>query len=186
MGSCSLLQGIFPTQSSNLGLLHCRWILYHLSHQGSPGMLEWLAYPFSSRSSWPMSRTGVSCIADGFFTSWATREALYTEGWSKDGHLSWSIKMINTLGPVFPHHLLMARFLLSLKLSPFLLWVCNTKLICVIHFALTECQGWTNNLIWKIVSNCLGKLQLFLFWGCLYYKSSGMERIDPNMFVSQK
>ena len=29
------LQGIFPTQGLNPGLLHCRWILYHLSHQGS-------------------------------------------------------------------------------------------------------------------------------------------------------
>ena len=33
---CSLLQGIFPTQGSNPGLLHCRQILYHLSHKGSP------------------------------------------------------------------------------------------------------------------------------------------------------
>ena len=32
----SLLQGIFPTQGSNPGLLHCRQILYYLSHQGSP------------------------------------------------------------------------------------------------------------------------------------------------------
>ena len=31
----SLLQQIFPTQGSNLGLLHCRQILYHLSHQRS-------------------------------------------------------------------------------------------------------------------------------------------------------
>ena len=31
-----LLQGIFPTQGLNPGLLHCRWILYHLSHQESP------------------------------------------------------------------------------------------------------------------------------------------------------
>ena len=30
------LQGIFPTKGSNLGLLHYRWILYPLSHQGSP------------------------------------------------------------------------------------------------------------------------------------------------------
>ena len=36
MGSHSLLQGIFLTQGSNPGLLHCRQILYHLSHQGSP------------------------------------------------------------------------------------------------------------------------------------------------------
>ena len=36
MGSCSLLQVIFPIQGSNPGLPHCRQILYHLSHQGSP------------------------------------------------------------------------------------------------------------------------------------------------------
>ena len=36
VGCHSLLQGIFPTQGSNLGLLHCRQILYHLSYQGSP------------------------------------------------------------------------------------------------------------------------------------------------------
>ena len=34
--SHSLLQGIFPTQGWNLGLPHCRRILYRLSHQGSP------------------------------------------------------------------------------------------------------------------------------------------------------
>ena len=32
----SLLQGNFLTQDSNWGLLHCRWILYQLSYQGSP------------------------------------------------------------------------------------------------------------------------------------------------------
>ena len=36
MGSLSLLQGIFPAQESNWGLLHCRWIFYQLSYQGSP------------------------------------------------------------------------------------------------------------------------------------------------------
>ena len=36
VGSHSILQGIFPTQGSNLGLPHCRQILYHLSHQGNP------------------------------------------------------------------------------------------------------------------------------------------------------
>ena len=33
VGCHFLLQGIFLTQGSNPGLLHCRWILYHLSHQ---------------------------------------------------------------------------------------------------------------------------------------------------------
>ena len=36
VGNLSLLQGVFPTQKSNQGLLHCRQILYQLSYQGSP------------------------------------------------------------------------------------------------------------------------------------------------------
>ena len=36
VGSLSLLQGSFPTQDLNRGLLHCRRILYQLSYQGSP------------------------------------------------------------------------------------------------------------------------------------------------------
>ena len=36
VGCHFLFQGIFPTQGPNLDLLHCRWILYCLSHQGSP------------------------------------------------------------------------------------------------------------------------------------------------------
>ena len=43
VGSHSLLQGIFPTQGSNPGLPHCRWILYCLSHQRSPSRCRvWL------------------------------------------------------------------------------------------------------------------------------------------------
>jgi len=52
------------------GLPHCRQILYQLSHKGSPGILEWVAYPFSSGSSQPRNQTGVSCIAGGFFTNY--------------------------------------------------------------------------------------------------------------------
>ena len=36
VGCHALLQGIFPTQGLNPGLLHCRWILYQMSYQGSP------------------------------------------------------------------------------------------------------------------------------------------------------
>ena len=42
VGSLSLLQGSFPTQGSNPGLLHCRWILYQLSHREA-----WLLFPSS-------------------------------------------------------------------------------------------------------------------------------------------
>ena len=69
VGSPSLLQENLPTQELNRDLLHCRWILYQLSHQGSPRILEWVAHPFSSGSSCSRNRTGVSCMAGGFFTS---------------------------------------------------------------------------------------------------------------------
>ena len=51
LGCHALLQEIFPSQGSNPGLLQYRWILYHLSHQESPRILEWVAYPFSRGSS---------------------------------------------------------------------------------------------------------------------------------------
>ena len=75
VGSLSPLQEIFPTQASNPGLPHCRQILYQLSHKGSPRILEWVAYPFPRGSSWPRNQTRVSCLAGGFFTNWAIREA---------------------------------------------------------------------------------------------------------------
>ena len=56
-------------QGSNPGLPQCGQILYQLSHQGSPRILEWVAYPFSSGSSRPRNRTRVSFIAGGFFTN---------------------------------------------------------------------------------------------------------------------
>ena len=50
VGRHFLLQGIFPTQGSNPGLLHCRQILYWLSYKRSPYLLahvlEWLCHAF--------------------------------------------------------------------------------------------------------------------------------------------
>ena len=44
VGSLSLLQGTCPNQRLNLGLLHCRQILYQLSHKGSPGIYIYVLY----------------------------------------------------------------------------------------------------------------------------------------------
>ena len=41
-------RGIFPTKGLNPGLLHCRWIIYQLSHQGSPRVLGWVVWLLSS------------------------------------------------------------------------------------------------------------------------------------------
>ena len=93
VGSLSLLQGIFPTQGLNPGLPHCGHILYQLSYKGSPRILEWVAYPFSSRSSWPRNWTGVSYIAGRFFTSWAIcfnqNLLLFIPWWEFSSQESW-------------------------------------------------------------------------------------------------
>ena len=81
VGCHFLLQGIFPTQGLNPGLLHYRQILYYLGHQESPQIdhgsvhgilqpriLEWVAILFSRGSSWSRNRTWVSCITAWFFT----------------------------------------------------------------------------------------------------------------------
>ena len=72
--SLFLFHGMFPNQGLNPGLPHCRWILYQPRHKGSPRILEWVAYPFSSGFSQLRNWTGVSCIVGGFFTNWAMRE----------------------------------------------------------------------------------------------------------------
>ena len=51
-GSLSLLQGIFPSQGWNPGLPHCTWILYQLSHKGSPGLNIYLNCNFHLSREW--------------------------------------------------------------------------------------------------------------------------------------
>ena len=55
VGCHALLQGIFPPQGLNPGLPHCRWILYHLSHQESPWILDMA--PHSSTLAWKIPWT---------------------------------------------------------------------------------------------------------------------------------
>ena len=119
-----LLQGIFPTQGSNPGLPHCRQILYQLSHKGSSRVLEWVAYPFSSRSSRPRNRTGVSCIASGFFTNWAMREAFLPILCAIDYHQwfcwpgIWQAKIMHTLNFILTIFLLCLLSPLSMPSFP--------------------------------------------------------------------
>ena len=75
VGSLSL-QEIFPTPRSNPGFLHPTWILYPLSHKGSPRIRGWVDYPFSSGFSWLRNWTGVSLLrCRWIFHQRAMREA---------------------------------------------------------------------------------------------------------------
>ena len=68
VSSPSLPQGIFPTQESNWGLLHCRMILYQLTYQGSLdlcyfGILKVVIFRMKSLSNWFLSRLNlVNCV----------------------------------------------------------------------------------------------------------------------------
>ena len=86
VGSLSLLQGTFPTQGSNPGLLQCRWILYQFSHKGSPRILEWVACPFSRGSSQPRDQTRLCCFAGGSFTTEAAgKPESVLNAWARTG-----------------------------------------------------------------------------------------------------
>ena len=63
VGSLSLLQGIFPTQELNQGLLHCRWILYQLSYQERESE--------DKTDSWFILKTeSTRCTDDAFLRVW--------------------------------------------------------------------------------------------------------------------
>ena len=65
-GAISFSRGIFPTQGLNLGLLHCRHMLCHLSHQGRPWRRKWQLTPVfllgnpMDRESWWVTVHGVT------------------------------------------------------------------------------------------------------------------------------
>ena len=83
IGSCSLLQGIFPTQGLNPGLPHCRRVLYQLSYQGSPQRLWEIDHvqslmkhktcdkpkPFLETQTKVLSSSGLRAVIPGWFWS---------------------------------------------------------------------------------------------------------------------
>ena len=95
VGSLSLLQGIFPTQGLNPGLLHCRQILYQLSHKESTRILEWVAYPFSSGSSQPRNWVGISRMQENslprepIWSQYFLRSANSRRSFIRQCHFSW-------------------------------------------------------------------------------------------------
>ena len=108
VGSLSLLQGIFPTQGSNPGLLHCRQILCQLNHKGSPRILEWVAYPFFRGSFWPRNQTGSPALQV---------DSLLTEPWGKPGNIHASKLLSQTIPPSPPTE---SKSLFFMSVSPLL------------------------------------------------------------------
>ena len=100
----ALLQGIFPTQGSNPGLPHWGQILYHLSHQESPRILEWLAMPSSRGSSqprdWtPVSYTSFSFIGRHILYHWANKDQCKCQVLWRRAHKAEPWAPVSELGP---------------------------------------------------------------------------------------
>ena len=67
--SISFSMEIFLDQESNPCLLHWKADSLPLSHQGSPRILDYVAYPFPRVTSQPRNQTRIPCIAGRFFNS---------------------------------------------------------------------------------------------------------------------
>ena len=78
VGCQVLLQGIFPAQELNQGLLHCRWILYQLSNQGSPHLCSAIKYQISLLNSIPSPKLWLP----SFSTYW-----IFLKGCSLQQHI---------------------------------------------------------------------------------------------------
>ena len=79
VGCHALLQRIFPTQGSNPCHPHCWWILYHLSHQESPRILEWVAYSFSRVSPGYLPSPGIEPGSPAFLLQESPVDSLSAE-----------------------------------------------------------------------------------------------------------
>ena len=96
VGYHALHQVIFPTQRSNPGLLHCRRTPYQLSHQGSPRILEWVAYPFSRGPPWPRNRTrGSPALQAEFLPAELPEKPIYTLMFNLTANQVLPIKFLN-------------------------------------------------------------------------------------------
>ena len=117
-------------------------------------VLEWVAYPFSSRSSWPRNWTRLSCIAGRFFTNWVIREAplhifssvqslshvqLFVTPWTVTHQASLSItnspslpKLMSIESVMPSNHLILCRPLLLLpSISPNIRVFSNESALCI-------------------------------------------------------
>ena len=155
----ALLQGIIPTQGSNPGLPLCRQILYQLSHKGSPRILEWVAYPFSSVSSWPRNQTGVSSLQ---------ADSLPTELWGKPSLSTlFFCTRVHDLTPFFPQPL---RFPKSISM-----FVLQT------HFRSPFCFHYAYQLCMLLWINTTSSWRTFHTSQLIYLRSHRKVNSKPRM-----
>ena len=104
VGSLSFIQWIFLTQESNQGLLHCRWILYELSSQGSPVKVKSLSHAWLFVTPWTaacptplaMGFSRQECWSFHILLLWMW-ELDHKEGWAPKNWCFWTMVLGKTL-----------------------------------------------------------------------------------------
>ena len=116
-----LLQGIFPTQASNLGLLHCRQILYQLSHQGSSNIYT-IIYKIDQSVQFNCS------VMSDSATPWTAAQQP-----SLSFTISWSLLKLMSIESVMPStHLILCRPLFLLpSIFPSIRVFSNVLALCI-------------------------------------------------------
>ena len=161
--ACSFSRGVFPTQESNQGLLHCRRILYQLNYQGSP---------FPSFSSAQFSRSVVSNSLQPHELQHARPPCPSpSPGVHSDSHPSspWCHPAISSSVIPFspcPQSLPASK---SFPMSQLFAWSGqSTGLSALASFLPKKCQGWSSE--WT---------------GWISLHSKGLWRVFPNITVEK-
>ena len=142
VGSCCLLQGIFPTQESNPGLPHCRQILYQLSHQETLSSLKLVFIELTMPSNHLILCCPLLQLPSIFpcIRVFSNEWALYIR-WPK--YWSFSISMLMSIQDCFPSGLTGLIFLLSKGFSR----VFSSTTVQKDQFFGTQSSLWSNSHI---------------------------------------
>ena len=143
------------TSLSRVRLFATPWTIQSIILQAR--ILEWVTFPFSKGSSQPGDWTQVSCIAGGFFTSWATRAPQeYWSGYSLSLlqliflaqesnqdllHCRWILYQLSYEGLIIIALQEMDKDLWRKKTWPWLKWKCLITLISELSFSIKESQS---------------------------------------------
>ena len=135
-----------------------------------PRILEWVTIPFSRKSSWPRDQTWVSCIADRFFTTWATRKS------ATHIHILLFFGFPSYLG----HYRALSR--VHVLYSRFSLVICFIHSISSVYMSIPISQVIPSILSFSSQYPYVCSLYLSLFLLCIIYTSFQIPYICVNIW----
>ena len=151
------------TEVAQLCLTLCNTMDYTVHGILQARTLEWIAIPFSRRSSQPRDRTQVSSIAGGFFTNWAIREA---KSYGSSIFKFWSISILFSIAPRNEQSFsFLSTSSPALVISYFLIIAILTNVKPYLIVVLTYICLIIEDLFMNLLAICMSSLEICLFRG---------------------